>query len=370
MNPKLIHIVGARPNFMKLAPLYKALSATIFKQKIIHTGQHYDVKMSDVFFEELQIPSPDYHLGVGSGSHTEQTAKIMLAIEPILLQEKPNCVIVYGDVNSTLAAALVCAKMQIPLAHVEAGLRSFDYSMPEEINRILTDRISNFLFTPSEDANQNLLNEGIKAEKIFFVGNIMIDTLTFALQNIQQFPQRVIKSASLIEEFGEKNYILSTVHRPSNVDDQEALRKLFNFLKKIAQDIPIVLPIHPRTQKHLQENLDIFPLPAQMKVIEPLGYLDFVNLQKNALCILTDSGGVQEESSVLHVPCFTLRPNTERPITITLGTNMLVGDNFDLLADKIQEVKQGKIKSFQEIPLWDGKTAHRISEVLQKIFNS
>lgn len=367
MPPKIIHIVGARPNFIKLAPLQKNLANWgYFEQKIIHTGQHYDVRMSDVFFEELQISSPDYHLGVGSGSHTEQTAKIMLALEPILKQEQPDCVLVYGDVNSTLAATLVCTKMRLRIAHIEAGLRSFDNSMPEEINRILTDRVSDMLFTPSEDANENLLREGISQEKIYWVGNIMIDSLFVALEIIEKEPQKVQKSNQWVEKFGKKGYILSTVHRPSNVDNKDELFKLFQMLNQISATTPIILPIHPRTYKQLQENLSDISLNGNLQIIEPLGYLDFVNLQKNALCILTDSGGIQEESSVLQVPCFTLRPNTERPITVEQGTNTLIGSKFDLLLEKINEILNGKEKKGKNIPLWDGKTSQRIIEILQK----
>lgn len=368
MSLKILHIVGARPNFMKLAPLQRELAHTTHQQKIIHTGQHYDSQMSDIFFEELQITPPDYHLGVGSGSHTEQTAKIMLALEPILRAEKPTCVIVYGDVNSTLAAALVSVKMQIPVVHVEAGLRSRDFTMPEEINRLLTDQISTLLLTPSQDANENLLREGISADKIHCVGNIMIDSLFFALQAIQQFPQKAQKSFELIKKFGEKKYILSTVHRPSNVDDKESLQRLFAFFAEVARENVVILPIHPRTRKQLELNIDISAFPANFHIIEPLGYLDFINLQKNALCVLTDSGGIQEETSVLGVTCFTLRKNTERPITLELGTNTLIGDNYELLFQKIQQVKEGKSKKGENIPFWDGQTASRIVNVLERYF--
>ncbi len=371
---KFMHVVGARPNFMKLAPLYKKIASSVHSQKIIHTGQHYDSAMSDIFFEQLQMPMPDYHLGVGSGSHTEQTAKIMLGIEQVLLQNRPDIMIVYGDINSTLAAALVCSKMQIPIAHVEAGLRSGDRGMPEEINRILTDSIADILLTPSQDGNDNLLREGIAENKIHLVGNIMIDTLIDALEIIEKNKQLVHFADDILSKLKGNDFILSTVHRPSNVDKPENLELLFKTLATISEQTEVILPLHPRTHKQLTDANILKKLPDSLHIVAPLGYFDFIYLQKNAFCILTDSGGIQEESSYLQTPCFTLRKNTERPITITLGTNELIGDDYGLLLRKIMELKakksQKEISSTTAIPFWDGNTATRILKVLEFMNNS
>lgn len=367
MTNKVFHVVGARPNFMKLAPLYKALQKNKFSQKLIHTGQHYDAIMSDIFFQQLQIPQPDFHLGIGSGSHTEQIAKTMLALEAILKEEKPVLMIVYGDVNATLAATLVAVKMGIRIAHVEAGLRSYDRTMPEEINRIITDSVADILFTPSSDANDNLLREGVSSDKIYLVGNIMIDSLCFALDLMQNEPKYVEKAMKIIENLNTSSYILSTVHRPSNVDKPEELMKLFDFFKKIAANTHLILPLHPRTHKQLEKYNILQDLPQKMLVIEPLSYFDFIFLQKNALCVLTDSGGVQEESTFLSIPCFTLRENTERPITITNGTNTLVGNDYARLIELIENTKKQKYQKPNPIELWDGKTSERISQVLKNI---
>lgn len=365
MSIKVFHVVGARPNFMKLAPLYRdiALKENIL-QKTIHTGQHYDPLMSDIFFQQLEIPTPEYNLGIGSGTHTQQTAKTMLALEELLLKDKPDWVLVYGDVNSTLAATLVCVKMGIKVAHVEAGLRSYDRQMPEEINRVLTDSVADILLTPSEDANQNLMKEGVSKDKIFLVGNIMIDSLCFALQLIEQESKYIAKAKKILQKNDYQNFILSTVHRPSNVDSPNALKRLIEVFKEIAQEYYFVLPLHPRTHKHLQELNILNEIPEKMLIVEPLSYFDFVYLQKNAFCILTDSGGIQEESTFLQVPCLTLRKNTERPITIEKGSNTLIGDDYDLLFSKIKEIEQGKYKKASQIPLWDGKTAQRISSLI------
>lgn len=366
MSLNFLHVVGARPNFMKLAPLHRAIAQTELSQKIVHTGQHYDSQMSDVFFEQLQIPAPDYHLGVGSASHATQTAQIMLAFEPILLQEKPDCVVVYGDVNSTLAATLVAVKMGVKVAHVEAGLRSRDRTMPEELNRLLTDSVADVLLTPSPDANENLLREGIDVQKIHLVGNIMIDSLCFALTFVEQNPDSTAEAQKILERVGKGNFILSTVHRPANVDSPDALHELFAVFKQIAEDNYFVLPLHPRTRKQLENAQILSNLPPKMLLTEPLSYFDFIYLQKNAFCVLTDSGGIQEESTFLKVPCLTLRHNTERPITITEGTNELIGNSWQLLYQKLQEIRQGNYKKGKDIALWDGKTAHRIVEVLRK----
>ncbi|MDX1905188.1 MAG: UDP-N-acetylglucosamine 2-epimerase (non-hydrolyzing) [Thermonemataceae bacterium] len=363
-----IHVVGARPNFMKLAPLYNKIAVSSYTQKIIHTGQHYDAQMSDIFFEQLKIPQPDYHLGIGSATQTEQTAKAMIAIEQVLLNDKPQAVIVYGDVNSTLAASLVCSKLLIPIVHVEAGLRSGDRTMPEEINRIITDRISTLLLTPSEDANKNLIDEGIPANQIYFVGNIMIDTLVESLKIINNHLIFTEKAQKVINSINGESYILSTVHRPSNVDNSQALKKLFSVFFEIASDKHIILPLHPRTKKQLEDLHILQDVPEKFHIIQPMGYFDFIHLQKNAFCVLTDSGGIQEETSYLNVPCLTLRANTERPITIELGSNELIGNDYNLLFEKMKEIASGDYKKAQTIPFWDGKTSDRIVSVLQSYF--
>ncbi len=385
---KWLIVAGARPNFMKIAPLIKAIkrhneNKRIHKPGIIpllvHTGQHYDKEMSKVFFDELKIPKPDIDLGIGSGGHGEQTGKIMIAFEKIVQEQKPDMVIVVGDVNSTIACALVAAKLNIPVAHVEAGLRSFDRSMPEEINRILTDQISDFLFTHSPDANENLLKEGIPEEKIFFAGNIMIDSLSSILQytscsKILNELNRVLPQKD--EEKGE--YALMTLHRPSNVDDKDVLERVLDCLVEISERIPILFSVHPRTKKQIKgfglENKLTWlnekfepqngPVSNYFYALPPLGYLDFITLGKKAKVIFTDSGGTQEETTILGVPCITLRENTERPVTITEGTNTLVGN----APDKIKRAFENVISITQikkKIPrLWDGKTAERIVSIL------
>jgi UDP-N-acetylglucosamine 2-epimerase (non-hydrolysing) len=354
---KLIHIVGARPNFMKLAPLYNCLKKYNVVQYIIHTGQHYSNNMSDVFFSDLEIDTPHFNLNIGSGSHAEQVAKIMLAFEPIAQDLKPDVLVVYGDVNSTLATALVCVKMGIPIAHVEAGLRSFDREMPEEINRILTDRISSLLFTPSIDGNENLIKEGVDKDNIFLVGNIMIDTLIKFLNKQSNWEHTATKNP----------FALVTLHRPSNVDNENTLKNMMAILAEISEQIPLLFPIHPRTKNKLQEyNIT---LAKNIYLTEPLGYIDFLHIMKKSKFIITDSGGVQEESSFLGIPCLTMRKNTERPITINLGTNVLVGDDFDLLKTYVSRILSNQFKQKQDIPLWDGKTSDRIAEILNSIFN-
>lgn len=353
---KIILVVGARPNFMKAAPLYHYLK----KQKkvniiFLHTGQHYDYEMSEIFFEDLGLPKPDYFLNIQSGSHTEQTAKIMIRFEKVLLKEKPDIIVVFGDVNSTVACSLVAKKMQIPIAHVEAGLRSYDDAMPEEVNRRITDTISDLLFTPSIDANSNLLKEGINREKIFLVGNIMIDSLMTAVNKIKD-------EVKFFKKFGVKpsRYCLVTIHRPFNVDDKERLSEIVSKINEVSQKIPVIFPVHPRTNKNLQDwKIEV---TGNVKIIPPLGYRDFIFLEKNAGLVITDSGGIQEETTFLGIPCLTLRPNTERPITIKLGTNKLVTEqnlleevNFILT----KKNKKGKIPLF-----WDGQTAGRITRVL------
>ena len=348
-----LHVVGARPNFMKAAPLIRALAPRpSIRQKVLHTGQHYDRPMSDVFFQELGIPQPDFNLAVGSGTHAQQTSCIMLRFEQIVVDEKPDLIIVYGDVNSTLAAALVCSKLHLPVAHVEAGLRSFDRTMPEEINRLLTDQMADLLFTPSEDADQNLLREGIPRERIHFVGNVMIDCLINLRPRIVEADSGVIPL----------KYALVTLHRPSNVDDSEMLRKILNALGEISCDLPVVFPCHPRTRHKISEIA--FEPPEALRICEPQGYLQFLRLQERAALVITDSGGIQEETTFLGVPCLTLRDTTERPITVTVGTNKLIGRRPERLHQEVRAVLAGERKVGRVPPLWDGCSADRIANCL------
>jgi UDP-N-acetylglucosamine 2-epimerase (non-hydrolysing) len=357
---RVLHVVGARPNFMKAAPVYRALAKQGVAQVLVHTGQHYDALMSDVFFQALQIPAPDESLNVGSGSHAQQTAAIMSKFEPVILARKPSVVLVYGDVNSTVAAALVCAKLGIPVAHVEAGLRSFDREMPEEINRLVTDQLSDLLFTPSPDGDVNLKREGVPEEKIFLVGNVMIDTLVqFLPQADELFPS--LKEKLSLGEFG-----LITLHRPSNVDDEAVFLPMLKALDELSRDLPLVFPVHPRTRDRWSEQLK--ECNPNLRTVEPQGYLEFLALQKHARVVVTDSGGIQEETSYLGTPCLTLRENTERPITITAGTNTLIGRNWDLLRDEFSKALNGGCKRGQSIPLWDGHASDRIAAILQKRF--
>ncbi len=349
---KVLHIVGARPNFMKVAPVLAALRAKEnVSQTLVHTGQHYDVNMSDVFFQQLEIPAPDFNLAAGSGTHAAQTAQIMVRLESVILDQKPDLVLVYGDVNSTVAAALVCAKLGVRLGHVEAGLRSFDRTMPEEINRLLTDQLADVLYTPSEDGDINLRREGIPAEKIFRVGNVMIDSLLKLLPIAQQksrdgLPQR---------------YAVVTLHRPANVDDGAALSSILQSLIEVSRDLEIVFPAHPRTRQRIAAfGFD----PRQLRVTDPLPYIDFLALQARATVVITDSGGIQEETTYLGIPCLTLRENTERPITVSLGTNTLIGRNRDKLRTELARILSGKAKKGSVPPLWDGKAGERIATLV------
>lgn len=363
MMLKVLNIAGARPNFMKVAPIYAEMKrrSSEFAPMIVHTGQHYDAAMSDAFFDDLGMPKPDIHLGVGSGSHAVQTAKIMTEFEPVVLREKPDWVLVVGDVNSTIACALVCAKLGIKVAHVEAGLRSRDRSMPEEINRILTDSISDLLFTTSRDADKNLLLEGIPSDKIRFVGNVMIDSLVEHL--------KIADASEIREQLGitRGGYAVLTLHRPSNVDDGNVFSGILGALLAIAERVPVIFPVHPRTRAKIEE----FGFGEQIahsgiRLIDPLGYLDFLRLYSGARMILTDSGGLQEETTVLGIPCLTLRHNTERPITIEMGTNVLVGTETEKIRQAAFEVLDASA-SEMEIkipPLWDGKAAGRICDEL------
>ncbi len=360
---KIALVVGARPNFMKVGPVYFELKKySRYTPLLIHTGQHYDKNLSEIFSEQLGFPKPDVYLGVGSGTHGVQTAKIMIAFEKFLLREKPDLVLVAGDVNSTVACAIDAVKLHIPVAHLEAGLRSYDRRMPEEINRIETDCISSMLLTPSRDADENLIREGISKDKIFLVGNAMIDSL-------MQYEKKAEHSKTM-EDLGLKkqSYGLITLHRPSNVDDKENLEIILNAFAEIAEKIPLVFPMHPRTRKQLAE----FGLEekanaiANLKLIDPIGYLDFLKLEKYAKLVLTDSGGIQEETTVFKVPCLTLRENTERPITIELGTNQLVELNKYSIVHKVNEILDGNCKIGSIPPLWDGHTAERVVQVMDK----
>jgi UDP-N-acetylglucosamine 2-epimerase (non-hydrolysing) len=339
---------------MKLAPVVRALRGSRLQQSIVHTGQHYDANMSEVFFRQLEIPSPEVNLQVGPGTHAWQTAEIMRRIEPVLVDKRPDFVLVYGDVNSTVATALVCAKLLISVAHVEAGLRSFDRTMPEEINRVLTDHLSELLFTPSEDGNQNLKLEGIGTNKIRFVGNVMIDSLVGLLSKARA---RVVVEAA-------NTFALVTMHRPSNVGDPYFMKALFTALEELSHTMKVIFPVHPRTHQHL-EKFNLHRNGNALRLVEPLSYLDFLALETRASVVITDSGGVQEETTFLGIPCLTMRDNTERPVTIQLGTNKLVGRNPELLLREIGQLQQGRRAPTQVPPLWDGHTAERIARALR-----
>lgn len=370
---KFISIVGARPNFMKMAPIHKELLKYKSKilHKIIHTGQHYDEKMSDIFFKELELPKPHIYLGIGSKSHAEQTALIMIKLEKVLLKEKPDLVLVYGDVNSTIAAGLVCSKMYIkngnpiPVAHIESGLRSFDRTMPEEINRILTDNISDFLFITEKSGYNNLIKFGFDKKKLFFIGNTMIDSLNHYLEKA--------KKSRILDELciSKKSYVLVTLHRPSNVDSKKNLEiiiKILNRINLINNSAEIVFPIHPRTLKmigkyKLSKGLNTI---KNLIITEPMGYIDFLELTKNAKYVLTDSGGIQEETTFLKVPCITLRSNTERPVTVTEGTNTVCGLNIEKISKEIRRIESGRTMASKVPKYWDGKAAERIVQVLMR----
>lgn len=349
---------------MKVAPIHRAFQKYSDKVKhlICHTGQHYDVNMSKVFFEELELPEPDFYLGVGSGSHAEQTAKIMIEFEKVVLSEKPDLIIVVGDVNSTIACSLVAVKLGVKVAHVEAGLRSFDRTMPEEINRLLTDQIADFLFVTEKSGIENLKNEGIPDSKIFFVGNTMIDSLIHYLPKIE--------NSQVLSELGlkPKEYVVVTLHRPSNVDNPQNLISIFEQFKKIAEKFKIVFPIHPRTKKVLQSTDFDYNNPNFL-LVEPIGYISFIKLVKNSIAVITDSGGIQEETTYLKIPCLTLRDNTERPITAEIGTNKLIGIRYDKIAQEFFEFINHPKTDTQIPPLWDGKAAERITAKLVELLN-
>ncbi|MEN6466004.1 MAG: UDP-N-acetylglucosamine 2-epimerase (non-hydrolyzing) [Syntrophaceae bacterium] len=363
---KIISIVGARPNFMKIAPFIAAIEKHNLKNGagighvLVHTGQHYDVAMSESFFRDLQIPAPDVNLEVGSGSHARQTAEIMVRFEKVCLEHNPDWVVVVGDVNSTMACTLVASKLHINVAHIEAGLRSFDRTMPEEINRLVTDALADLLFTPSEDADQNLLREGVQPEKIKRVGNIMIDTLV-----------RNLEKARALKPYAghgcrEDGYVFVTLHRPSNVDGKESLEKIITRLAELARTTPVIFPIHPRTEKNLA-SFGIMPDPGKnpgLKLCAPVGYFESIGLADKARFVLTDSGGLQEETTFLKTPCLTLRPNTERPVTITSGTNKLT--SLETLERDIAEILNGNARKGGIPELWDGATSDRIVEILAR----
>ncbi len=364
MTCKPALVVGARPNFMKAAPLIKELRRfqDRFTPILIHTGQHYDHKLSKLFFDELNMPRPDVYLGVGSGSHAAQTAKIMMALEKTFLEERPDMVIVFGDVNSTLAASVVVSKLCIPLAHVEAGLRSFDNAMPEEINRIVTDRLSDYLFVSEKSGLVNLKQEGTSESKIFFVGNIMIDSLAGNLEKARQ--------SDILDRLGLKprNYVAMTMHRPANVDSPELLGSILDTVRTIGQKLPVVFPCHPRTRKMIEENnLAEIDDNTSLRILNPLGYLEFLRLQSEAKFVLTDSGGIQEETTYLRIPCLTVRENTERPSTVDIGSNIITGTDSGKILEAAENILAGNGKSGDIPDLWDGHTAERIVEILKKL---
>lgn len=357
---KIISVVGARPNFMKVAPIHRAFHKyeNEVKHLICHTGQHYDHNMSKIFFEDLELPRPDFYLGVGSGSHSEQTARIMIEFEKVLISEKPDLIIVVGDVNSTIACSLVASKLNIKVAHVEAGLRSFDRSMPEEINRLLTDSIADYLFVTEKSGIENLNHEGIPGEKIFFTGNVMIDSLVYFLPKAEK--------SDLINnlKIDSSDFIVITMHRPSNVDSKEYLKEFSGTLSKLAEKRKVIFPVHPRTKRNLREFGINNNRSDNLLLIDPIGYIDFLALLKNAELIITDSGGIQEETTYLGIQCITVRENTERPVTVELGTNHLTGTELKNVESTALSILNGNKKEGRIPELWDGKAAERIAEVL------
>ncbi len=361
MKQKLLCVVGTRPNLVKAAPLMRELRRRPdqFDVRLIHTGQHYDPNLSGWLFRDLGLDPPDISLNIGSGSLSEQTAKIIAELEQVYLSEKPDRVICFGDVNSTLAAAIVAAQMGIRLAHVEAGLRSFDRSMPEEINRIVTDHLSDQLFVTEESGLQNLLREGISPEKIFFTGNIMIDSLLATLE--------IAKKSEILDKLRvqSRTYAVATMHRPSNVDSRDSLRTMLDTLRRVSDRIPVVFPCHPRTRQRIEDfELQDIVARERLTLIEPLGYVDFCRLTSDSRLVLTDSGGIQEETTFLHIPCITMRNNTERPVTVDVGTNLLTGTDPDRVISAVEEVLSGAARPGEVPKFWDGKTAVRIVDVL------
>ncbi|HRS02546.1 MAG TPA: UDP-N-acetylglucosamine 2-epimerase (non-hydrolyzing) [Bacteroidota bacterium] len=365
---KIISVVGARPNFMKIAPIHRALASmnlnsymnNHLEHLIVHTGQHYDFNLSDAFIRDLELPKPDYFLGVGSGTHSEQTAKIMIEFEKVVQKENPDLIIVVGDVNSTIACGLVAAKQLIPLAHIEAGLRSFDRTMPEEINRVLTDTISNFHFITEKSAYTNLINEGVDPDNIFFVGNTMIDSLIFAKNKVDN--SKFLENNNLKKD----EYVVVTLHRPSNVDNRESLAMFYDIFEYLSYFKKIIFPVHPRTTKMMKE-FNIYDKYISLKnliMVEPMNYIDFLNCMMNAYFVMTDSGGIQEETTYLDIPCITLRTTTERPITIELGTNRLINPEPDIIKFEINNIIKKRPKRIAIPPLWDGNAGNRIATII------
>lgn len=358
---KILSVVGARPNFVKIAPLLRAMrNRKGIEPVLVHTGQHYDEGLSDVFFRQMGIPRPDENLGVGSGSHAWQTAEVLARIEPVLAEHRPDVVLVVGDVNSTMAAALAGVKLGIPVAHVEAGLRSFDRSMPEEINRVVTDAIADYLFATEEDAVENLRKEGRPQERIFLVGNVMIDALSAFLPQARQ--SRLPAELGLVDGGAVLPYAVLTLHRPSNVDCDSELGAVLQAIEQIGEELPVLFPVHPRTQQKLKDGNG--RLHPNIRFMPPLGYLDFLCLLSRARLVFTDSGGIQEETTALGVPCLTLRENTERPVTVALGTNQIVGKDPVKILCAARRILGGEVRGFQMPPLWDGHAAERIVSVL------
>nr|WP_273445922.1 UDP-N-acetylglucosamine 2-epimerase (non-hydrolyzing) [Neolewinella agarilytica] len=359
---KILSVVGARPNFMKVAPLHRAFVASgKIESRILHTGQHYDARMSDIFFNQLGLPEPHHYLGVGGGSHTYQTANVMLKFEEVLREEKPDLVLVVGDVNATVATTMVAVKEGIPVAHVEAGLRSGDRGMPEEVNRVITDGICQYHFITEHSGLVNLARENTLSKGIHFVGNVMIDSLV-------HFREKAAEGTALKElGLAPKSYLLTTMHRPHNVDNAEGLKDIATILRRSAERLPVVFPMHPRTRNNLTKHglLDQVLAIPNLHVLEPQGYLQFLQFMDNARLIVTDSGGIQEETTFLQVPCLTFRDTTERPITVELGTNILMADlNPETVMQEVDNILDGRAKTGVVPPLWDGKAAERIAEIL------
>jgi UDP-N-acetylglucosamine 2-epimerase (non-hydrolysing) len=355
----ILHVVATRPNFMKVAPVLNALDKRGVRQTLVHTGQHYDVNMSDAIFRELRIPQPDVNLGVGSGTHAEQTAQVLVGMERCLSESRPDLMLVYGDSNSTMAAALAASKTGVPFGHVEAGLRSGDLASSDEVNRIVTDRLAAWHFTPSADADENLRSEGIGPASIHRVGNVMIDTLVRLLPLTQ--PRPLLEMFGLMNGTGPKPYALVTLHTPSNVDDEAALERIIDALTEIAADLPVVFPVHPRTRARMKDHQLQF---SGLLLTQPLTYLQFLGLQRHATVAITDSGGIQEETTYLGVPCLTVRENTDRPVTVHIGTNQVIGRDIKCLKMHVANVLGGRGKRGTIPPLWDGQAAERIADCL------